>query len=64
MRAVAVSWVSLIIREKCLSVKDYCDIVRPSMTAAFSFNPVSSPVATYAYAWRYWVRSEEASAVA
>jgi hypothetical protein len=34
------------------------------MNSAFSFSQAPSAVAAYAYAWRYWVTSEEASALA
>ena len=34
------------------------------MNFAFSFSQTPSIVAGYAYAWRYWVTSEEAFAVA
>jgi len=34
------------------------------MYSAFSFSAATNPVAVYAYAWRYWVAPEEASAVA
>jgi len=56
-------WVSLIIREKCLPVKNYCVIVAPSMIIASSFRAVTA-YAGYSYAWRYWVNAEEASAAA
>ena len=50
------TWVSLIIREKCLSVKNYCDIVPPLMHMASSFStPPRNAFAVYAYAWRYWL---------
>ena len=34
------------------------------MTFAFQMHPVADATSVYAYAWRYWVNSEEASAVA
>ena len=34
------------------------------MMFAFQVRPVADATSVYAYAWRYWVSSEEASAVA